>query len=39
MVAPKGSRAGHGHAQLLLACDFAASFSQPFPSTAFRQRL
>ena len=39
MVAPKGSGASHGHAQLSLACDFAASFSQPFPSTAFRQRL
>jgi hypothetical protein len=26
MIAPKGSRASHGHAQLGFACDFAASF-------------
>jgi hypothetical protein len=27
MIAPKGSRARHGHAQLGFACDFVASFS------------
>ena len=39
MVLAKGAGSGNGNAQHGFAGYFAASFSGPLPSTAFRQRL